>query len=84
MTLWTLLATAVPIVEVLLKFDKIMEIRLLFLRTVDSFEERPATQILSMIFLIILFYVRDIDVSVFQEQDDFCIKVKTRWQQFSN
>ena len=33
-----------------------------------------------MIFLIIQFNFRDIVVSVFKEQDDFCIKVKTRWR----
>ena len=66
------------------KFDKTMEIRLQFSRPVGVFEVRPATEIQSMIFLIIQFNFRDIFVSVFQEQDDFCIKVKTRWRLIFN
>ena len=50
-----------------------MEIRLQFSRLVGVFEERPA-------FLKIQFNFRDIVVSVFQAQDDFCIKVETRWR----
>ena len=53
------------------KFDKIMEIRLLFSRPVVVFEERPATQTYSMIRLIIMFYFRDIVVSVFQALGGF-------------
>ena len=50
-----------------------MEIKLQFSRPVGGLEERPATQIENMIFLIIQFIFRDIFVSVFQAQDDFCI-----------
>ena len=71
--LLTLLVTTMTIVTFCGKFDKIMDSRLHFPRSFGVFEEKPATKIKRMIFLIIQFYFRDIVVSVFLAQNDFCI-----------